>query len=69
MSIILDDNIDWLFMFCTKCWDYQKFLFLHPLNSYQTNDIIGKCLKCNLETIVDLALVKQYYNDLTLERE
>ncbi|WP_338971902.1 hypothetical protein [Spiroplasma endosymbiont of Panorpa germanica] len=64
MKLELVSESSFIYLFCKKCWDYQKFL----INSDQSiqNDKIGvfKCAKCDRQQQVNIDLIQKYYEVL-----
>jgi len=64
MSFKFESDVDWIFMFCKKCWDYKKFIFLKPISFIDEDEHIGKCISCLNEQILPKKEGLNYYLQL-----
>ncbi|ATZ18906.1 hypothetical protein ESOMN_v1c05240 [Williamsoniiplasma somnilux] len=65
MAFNFDNDNDWLFMFCKKCWDYKKFVFNKAINfEDETTDQLGKCVDCDKKQKISTLEIKEYYGHL-----
>ncbi|ASP28621.1 hypothetical protein SCORR_v1c08490 [Spiroplasma corruscae] len=61
MSFIFDTDINYIFTFCKKCWDFKKFVFREAINFDKNEYTIGLCTNCNKEQNINLYEAKDYY--------
>ncbi|WP_342252629.1 hypothetical protein [Spiroplasma endosymbiont of Amphibalanus improvisus] len=55
-----------LFLFCSKCWDYQNFIFSQGIFfDKDLKSVTGNCEKCNCEREVMLQDIIKYYEDVS----
>ena len=64
MAFVFKKPVHYLFFFCLTCWNYQKFYFQKEIDFQKDHDRFGKCLKCNQLSIININVVKDYYQNL-----
>ncbi len=57
-------DINWIFMFCKSCWEYEKFEFKEIINFNLVADIIGECKNCHNKKIINTLDIKNHYEEL-----
>lgn len=65
MGFNFDQDTDWIFMFCKKCWAYQKFIFKHPIDfANEHQDQYGQCVNCQMKEKISIKQAREYYDHL-----
>lgn len=57
-------EVNTVFAFCKKCWNYQKMTFKEELNKITKKLAPGQCTKCHSFWELNLEEIKKYYLEL-----
>ncbi|WP_115558401.1 hypothetical protein [Spiroplasma alleghenense] len=60
----LNNQTEFLFIFCKKCWNYQKFLFNDKLSEDKNHLKVFNCGVCERQQKIDIKAIHQYYEVL-----
>jgi len=64
MAFVFEKPLHYLFFFCQNCWNYQKFYFEKEIDFEKDFDRFGKCQKCFQTAIININVIKKYYQEL-----
>ncbi|AHI52599.1 hypothetical protein [Spiroplasma culicicola] len=64
MAFNFDQDTNWIFTFCKKCWDFKKFTFKKPINFESEDSSQGICTSCKKRQNISLVEARGYYDHL-----